>query len=419
MKNLIMMIGAAVVAVGANAGTVTTNGATWTYTVVDSSASPVTVQLGNGSAACIATDTSIDAANIPWTFTDNGVDYIVTKLGKNSFQNCTGLTGTLAIPAAVTNIGQTAFNGCTGLTGISSFGGLAENNRPGASVFSGCSGLMGTLVVPDAYSGGFSSSSFNNCDGLTAIIVGSGTSDTLQNFATACDNLIGVWVKGRPDSAGKTTLVYSDNAFQNSSSLRVVLYGNNAKLSDSSSHQANPVGGVTGCKIFVPTKEGRVWDKLVVSGTGNEAIPYGANTNLNLVVDEVARTITFTPTDTNALVKVLEAAPHFKEAFGWNTKINITNTIEVAEGMITAEMLNAVEFNTLLLTFAVRTQAQLDDILAKFPASTYPMLAIDVKPSAPGKTEALTLPSDRELWVHLPGDGKFTPKYNGLIISFY
>lgn len=63
--------------------------------------------------------------------------------------------------------------------------------------------------------------------------------------------------------------------------------------------------------------------------------------------------------------------------------------------------------------------AQLDDILEKFPATTYPMLAIDVKPSGSGKTEALTLPSNRELWVHLPGDGKYTPKYNGLIISFF
>lgn len=419
MKKLLMIIGAAAVAVGANADTVTTNGVTWTYTVVDSSVSPVTVQLGNGSVACIETDTSVDAANIPWTFTNVGVDYIVTKLGKNAFQNCTGLTGTLAIPAAVTSIGQTAFNGCTGLTGISSFGGVAANSRPGNSVFANCSGLKGMLVIPDAYSGGFPNRSFYNCDGLTAIIVGSGASDTLQNFAEGCDNLIGVWVKGRPDSSGETTLVYSTAAFKDSSSLKVVLYGNNAKLSGSSSYQGNPVGGVTGCKIFVPTIEGRVWDKLTVSGEGNEAIPYGANTNLNLVVDEAARTITFTPTDTNALVKVLEAAPHFKEAFGWNTKINITNTIEVAEGMITAEMLNAVEFNTLLLTFAVRTQAQLNDILAKFPASDYPMLAIDVKPSAPCKTEALTLPSDRELWVHLPGDGKFTPKYNGLIISFH
>ena len=117
-------------------------------------------------------------------------------------------------------------------------------------------------------------------------------------------------------------------------------------------------------------------------------------------------------------MKALEAAPLFKDAFGWNAKVNVTNTIEVSSGTITSEMLEAVEFNTLLLTFAVTTQAQLDDILEKFPATTYPMLAIDVQSSGSGKTEALTLPSDRELWVHLPGDGKFTPKYNGLVISF-
>ena len=411
MKRLLMMIGAAAVAVGANADTYKDkDDIEWTFTASGSNAT-----LGNGTDPCIATSTSVDAANIPWTFTKDGVNYTVTALAAGAFQNCIGLTGTLSIPDTVTSMsGNNTFNGCTGITAISSFGNGQTVNM-GQSTFRNCSGLTGVLVVPDSFNRVFGNFAFDNCDGLTGVIVGNGTTQVPRYFASNCDKLKGLYVKGR--SGNNFTTVFQPYACYNSTSLKVVLYGWNTSLSQNSAPAAAMFGNVSGCKVFVPAN-GK-WETVYFGGTNTDPIYYGANTNLNIAVDEANNAITFTPTDERALVKSLEAAPLFKDAFGWNAKINITNTIEVAEGAITSEMLNAVEFNTLLLTFAVKTQAQLDDILKKFPASTYPMLAIDVKPSGSGKTEALTLPNDRELWVHLPGDGKFTPKYNGLIISFH
>ena len=44
---------------------------------------------------------------------------------------------------------------------------------------------------------------------------------------------------------------------------------------------------------------------------------------------------------------------------------------------ITADMLNAVKFNTMLLTFKVNTQEQLDSVFAAVPASDYPLIPLN------------------------------------------
>lgn len=421
MKKLIATVAAvATLAMAANAyETVTTNGVTWAYTVVDSTAH--TVSLGTGvqpSAAnlsagnCIPWETVIDASQIPWTFTVDGTLYTVTRIGNFAFYRCAVMTGVPEIPSVVTYIGTSAFEGCTSLSGNFSFPDGISENIPN-NVFYNCSGLTGVLEIPDSFSNTFGNYMFYG-NGYSAIIAGSGTVQIGRFFASACTNLKGAWVKGRTRSNYTKVSLY--DTFKSSTSMKVALFGWTTEYFDYVS--GHPMfGGVTGCKVFVPAN-GK-WTSPYFGGTSTDAIYYGANTNLNVAVDESANTITFTPTDETALVKALEAAPLFKDAFGWNAKVNVTNTIEVSSGTITSEMLEDVEFNTLLLTFAVTTQAQLDDILEKFPATTYPMLAIDVKPSGSGKTEALTLPSNRELWVHLPGDGKYTPKYNGLIISLF
>jgi len=72
-----------------------------------------------------------------------------------------------------------------------------------------------------------------------------------------------------------------------------------------------------------------------------------------------------------------------------------------------------VEFNSLLMMFAVKTQAQLDSILAAVPSSA--MLAIDPT----GATEELTIPQDRALWVYLSGNGKVRPQINGTILIIW
>ena len=81
-----------------------------------------------------------------------------------AFEDCSGLTGLLAIPNSVIYIGDYAFKGCSGLTGS-----LAIPNPViyiGDYAFKGCSGLTGSLVIPNSviYLGDLA---FQGCSGLT------------------------------------------------------------------------------------------------------------------------------------------------------------------------------------------------------------------------------------------------------------
>lgn len=64
-----------------------------------------------------------------------------------AFNHCSGLTGTLNIPASVIDtIGRSAFSFCDGLTAIK----LSAVSYIGESAFQNCSNLTGTLVIPDS-----------------------------------------------------------------------------------------------------------------------------------------------------------------------------------------------------------------------------------------------------------------------------
>jgi hypothetical protein len=142
-------------------------------------------------------------------------------------------------------------------------------------------------------------------------------------------------------------------------------------------------------------------------------VDYGSGRELDIEMDDATKTITAWPTTEHALTNVLNAAAVLKSEYGWNTRITVTNALEVTSGSITAEMLSGVEFNSLLMMFAVKTQAQLDSILAAVPSSA--MLAIDPT----GATEELTIPQDRALWVYLSGNGKVRPQINGTILIIW
>lgn len=370
------MIGAAAVAVGAYADTVTTNGVTWTYTVNNAANKTITLGGGTSSTPAMPTATVLDAADIPWSFVINGETYTVTALAAYAFAGCDKLTGTLTIPDSVTTAAARAFETCKGLEGVSSIGGVT--------------------VINDY--------TFNGCETLTSFTADISNVTAIRKGAFQLANLVGgFYVPG-------TTTVVSERLFLGNGSLKIIFFGPNT-TGPSVNPSTKMLRDVTAAKVFVPVKAS--WSDLDVGGSNNEIIWYGASTNLNLVVDDAAKTVTATPTDEAALVKVLESAPLFKTHFGWNTRVNVTNNIEVSSGAITTEMLNSVEFNTMLLTFKVKTQEQLYSVLAAVPQTA--MLGID-----PSEAKVpLTIPSDRALWVWLPGNGRYTPKINGLIISFY
>lgn len=408
MKKLLMMIGAAAVAVSANADTYTdANNITWTY--VANSDGENTVTLGTDTTTpCIPKNVDVNAADIPWTFEKDGTSYTVTQVGYCAFYGCTRLTGILSVPPAVNAFGGLAFYN-TRLTGVDSFGdGVAT--MTGQSFFGQCTGLTGTVVMGDGFTHTYGRYFFTGCTGITGLIIGRGSAQGDLYFANGCTALAGAWFKGSATVASGTQtkqVVNMSQAFAGCSALKVVLFGRHTTWSTSGGF----ITGATDCNVFVPADGG--FSKLGLGNDSNTLIPYGAGTSLDLEIDENAGTITATPTTEERLVQVLEAAPVFKAQFGLNTRINVTNTIEATAGTITAAMLNAVEFNTMLMTFAVKTQAQLDSVLAAVPQTA--MLAIDPT----GARQELTLPSDRAIWVWLAGDGKYTPKIKGLMIVFH
>ena len=438
MKKLLMMIGAAAVAVGACADTVTTNGIAWTFQPGSALSDGTTAAtLGDGTSACIATSTAVNAANIPWTFTKDGIDYTVTQIAAHAFDNCSKLSGTLTIPDAVTGlVGDYAFSGCSQLTRLASLGGITEiGNRS----FDKCTGLddtecpdMSKVTAIDVYNSlhfggevwlvslnkgrGIGDNAFMGATITNAVLSRKAVDISGNRIFKDCTRLESMFIPG-PDSGSERTLVRRSEFVSGCTSLKVFLAGPLTGLSSIWGRtDVNMFSGVSGCHIFVPT--GSNWDTETASDKGlaayeadNTIFYYGAGRDLDMAFDHNAHLITATPTTAHALTNILNAASTFKNRFGYDTRINMTNAIEVAEGTITDAMLSGVAFESLI--FNVKTQAQLDMVLAATAEVSIP-LCIDPT----GAKAEMTLPADRKVWVLLSGTGKYRPKIKGLIISF-
>ena len=397
-----------------NADTITVNGVTWTYSGRDDTARTVTLG-GDGTSTsdpkrAIGKDVAVDASSIPWSFDiDIGGEtktYKVSKIGNYAFYECSKLTGTMTIPDHVTAIGKSSLNR-TGLTRLASFGGVSSI---GSYAFDSASGL--THAFPDlSRVTSYAMAAFQNAWFSGVARIANSVAVNNEQLFTGCRRLAGIFVPGPATVSSGTQTYKSINAKQfarNATSLRAVFVGPNTMGTNLTA--GNMLQNVTNCTVFVPANG--YWTGLVTGGTDNKVVYYGENTNLNLVVDEDAATVTATPFDEEAFTNVLAAASTFKDVFGWNTVINVTNAIEVSEGAVTPAMLAGVRLNTMLMMFKVKTQAQLEQVLAAVPQTT--MLAID--PS--GASEELTMPADRALWVWLAGTGKYTPRLNGITIVF-
>jgi hypothetical protein len=400
----------AAIPMAASADTVEINGVTWTYTV--NNAANRTVTLGDGTNPAMPKGATLDAADIPWTFTNNGTSYTVTALAANAFNGCTALTGTLAIPATVTSIGHAVFSGCTGLVGVSSFGDGCTAQW-GQQVFRYCTGLRGTLVVPDSNPCYMNNFVFDGCLGLKSIIIGSGTTWIPRYFASnsgqGSSALKGVWIKGRPTVASGTqpyTTVCQPFTFRYAYSLEVILYGRNTTYNTNYGANEYMMEGVNGCSVFVPAN-GK-WTNCKFGGTNTDLIYYGADQELDLDIDDDAKTITAVPNTSAAFEKVLNNAARFKEYFDLDTRIAVTNSFSSTMS-VSAEKLQNVTFLT-YVPFVVNTQAQLDATLAAIPGAM--PIAID----ATSATENINVPAGRNVVVLVPGGGKYGPTLKGFII---
>ena len=166
------------------------------------------------------------------------------------------------------------------------------------------------------------------------------------------------------------------------------------------------LSGVTGCKVVVP--DNGYWKSSKFVGTGNEAIYYGGSTGLGIDADNDAKKAVISAADASALKKALELAPLFNEVFGWEVRIDVPSDIDMSGDAVDGGLFAA---NRLPTVFAVKTQAQLEKVLAAVPPTS--LLAIDPT----GATESLEMPEDRAVWVYLAGNGQYR-KIKGMSIVF-
>ena len=433
-------VSAAAIAVGAlaaNADTITTNGVTWTYTVNDATAKTVT--LGNGSAACIATGTSIDASKIPWTFDIDGETYTVTALANNAFKSCSNLSGTLTIPNAVTSMGQQAFYGCPKLSRLASLGSIAHIRF---EAFRGSYG-MGSAGYPDMSNvqtistNAFYWSNMSGMlrlDGLAGEMGSTGAFTEYDTNGGYLKNVIlsrnpfrmsgrniflnsvklgSVFMPG-PDSEG-VSLITVCNTFYACTSLKVFLAGPRTGIDTTDMPWRNMfTHGTTECRVFVPANNGAVsgvrnaasWDAYEGNdwAAGNTVLFYGPGRELDFAFDHDSKKITATTTTAFAFTNVLAAVATFKDVFGYSTKVSVANAIEVESGTVTSEMAEGA-------IFGVTTQAALNSVLAAVPSE----VPIYIDPA--GARENLFVTTEnRKVWVLLPANGSYKVRQGGLVI---
>jgi len=145
---------------GAVGGTFTIGALTYTILTAPADSTPGTVSVK-------ATDKSTISGSLTLTgsVTDSGKTYTVTTIGTAAFSGCTGLTGSLTIPASVTTISGSAFFGCTGLTAVSLPSGLKSVSN---LTFYDCTSLA-SVTLPEGLET-IGDSAFQNC-ALTEVTI--------------------------------------------------------------------------------------------------------------------------------------------------------------------------------------------------------------------------------------------------------
>ena len=458
----LMTVVSATIPLAVNADTIEINGVTWTYSVKD--ASSKSLILGNGSVAAMPTDTVLNAADIPWTMTIGGETYTVVELAANAFYLCGNLTGTLTVPQAVTKMGNAAFastklSGIASLGGVTTIGQFAFNNSGstlscnmpdlsritsfGNGVFQNCNKITGSVVlgqglttipnrvffccsftdimIPNSVTS-IADDAFRGCSSLVAASLPDSVTSVGNEafwgakFATyafprsvtsignsvfrGCTVLTAAWIPGPATVYSETqtyTTINGNNMFMDAPKLKLVLFGSNTKPSNKSLN----MNKANGCKVFVP--DNGFWNELAPGGSNTDVVYYHG-------FDERGKKMTFTPTTAAELINVLDSVAMFKDKFDLDVSIAVTNTIELAEGQVTAAMLSGlpVKFDSLL--FSVKNQAQLNNILGAFPSSA--MITIDPT----GLTEKLTVPEGRRVFVQLSEGDDIRQKLNGFIV---
>ena len=184
---------------------------------------------------------------------NDGEEYVVTEIGPNCFEDCSGLTS-ISIPSSVTLLGEGCFWDCSGLTSITI---PSSVTYMGINCFSGCSGLT-SIDLPSSVTA-LDYYFFSDCSSLTSITIPSSVTRLGIYCFSGCSGLTSITI---PSSV---TSLY-ESCFANCSSLTSI------KIPSSVTYMGNEC--FSGCKALKTVYfEGKV-PEIDYLGTG---ISYTSN----------------------------------------------------------------------------------------------------------------------------------------------
>ena len=163
---------------------------------------------------------------IPSEVNIGGVNYTVTSIGGNAFQNCSGLTS-VVLPSSITSIGNHAFNNCTNLTSIN----IPDSvNYIGQSAFQNCKSLTSinipsliNMIANSVFNGAGLTSidipstitsigldAFNGTN-LTTLTIPSSVTNIQQSAFSNCKYLTSVEISSNIVQIGRNSFAFCEN----------------------------------------------------------------------------------------------------------------------------------------------------------------------------------------------------------------
>ena len=157
--------------------------------------------------------------NIPATVTINGIEYSVTSIGENAFENCDNLQS-VTIPNSVTSIGMYAFRNCSSLQSVTIPNSVTSI---GIYAFSGCSNLQSVAIPNSVTSIGMYA--FSGCSNLQSVTIPNSVTSIGHHAFLNCEKLESVTIPNSVTSIERGT-------FENCRKLTSVTLNSNPKIGD-------------------------------------------------------------------------------------------------------------------------------------------------------------------------------------------
>lgn len=178
----------------------------WRFTIDGENACIENCDMGTGTYQAAVSTTIAGAVAVPAVVKDeDGVSYVVTKIGERAFAGCAHVTK-ISIPDTVTSLGALAFLNCAALrtvdwpqTGVTSLPDRA---------FAGCSSLT-SLEIPSTVTE-IGASAFAGCTSLTSVTVPENVKSLGASAFDGCTSLRLVRYLGNPPTVEGSDGIYTN-----------------------------------------------------------------------------------------------------------------------------------------------------------------------------------------------------------------